>query len=358
MIRSWKVVAVIFAACAAAALVIAVHRGQANAASKLPVVAGAVDVLPIAEATLPRFAASTGLSLTIASSPDAVAALKAGLVDVALLGKEPDPSDLPQLDDHVVAYDAVCLVVDLRSYNGGEQIDSSMGVLLPMARTNGLKDLSLDDVAALASNAWMQGSDVWSWRADFANYRAVMNPATAAPEPDPANPKYARGVWVRTAIPVRMWWLLPGKFDTQGALFQQIGLNEANLANATNVSFAPHWYDSEEELVSGRWDLNPGEANHVSRNPFFFQAGFLSRRVTLRAIRYGFMVHAVSIDGVDPTGDTGPIYGGQYPLSRRIHVLTRRPAGKVAAEFVAYLASPAGQAQIAQEDFLPAVHHP
>ncbi len=110
-------------------------------------VAGASDVLPAATAVEEAYTRTTGLQMALLPSTDAVASLKAGKVDVALLGKEPAPADLAGLEDHVIAYDAVCFLVNTRTYRGGEQEQLGPGgLMVPVEKTSGLSGLDSDEV--------------------------------------------------------------------------------------------------------------------------------------------------------------------------------------------------------------------
>ncbi len=83
--------------------------------------------------------------------------------------------------------------------------------------------------------------------------------------------------------------MLPGKFDTEAVLLDKLGFPET-LLNNPNLSFATRFFDSEEELISDRYEVqvNAEMAAQVSSLPFEFFLRQVSRRVTLRALQHGF----------------------------------------------------------------------
>src|SRR5262249_26057184 len=154
------------------------------------------------------------------------------------------------------------------------------------------------------------------------------------------------GDWVWNDVVLGAELTLPGKFDTQAALLQDLGYPESAVTQP-GISLAPGLLDSEEEQISFRFIIDPDAATPQSTRSFTFYVAFASRRITLKALKYGFALRALPIDGRDPVGDPGSVYAGTYPYSRKIHVLTRHGAGPEAQAFVKFLLSPAGQGLVA-----------
>lgn len=326
--------------------------GPADSRPALRVV-GASDVRPLAEAFQRELSVTTGISITVLSSVTSVADLKAGRADVAFLGREPTREELEGLRDIVVAYDAIFIVVDTRSYVGGINMDSTRNPVEFKTRTSGLKSLRLDELRALYGNPLRGLDDQWRWRGGYWEFQAETSSATGAVIENPNLPGYPLGTWVDKPVALRYELTQPGKFDTQRALYDSLGLDERKLSRE-RVAFLPPYYDSEEELVSRSYQLDEEQQREgVANRPFPFSVSALSRRVVLKAIAHGFALRVVAVDGIDPSQDTSSIYSGTYPLSRRIHVLTREPPSPDATAFVWALLSDAGQNLIEKYGLLP-----
>jgi len=52
-------------------------------------------------------------------SDNSISDLKQGKTDIALLGREPTAAELNGLTDYVIAYDAICIIIDEHTYVGG-----------------------------------------------------------------------------------------------------------------------------------------------------------------------------------------------------------------------------------------------
>jgi hypothetical protein len=317
-------------------------------------VAGAIDVLPLAGGVQKEFSRTTGLSVTLITSTTSLADLQAGRADVVVLGREPTPDELRNtddhsVDDHVVAYDAVCLLEATRVYSGGLQANFAMKPPDWKAKLEGLQNLVHSEVQAWFGNQLMKTKYFWRWMGPFWRFKAQRD-ANGSILPDPYSPDVPQGSWVRSPAFLQGELQLPGRFDTQDVLLAKLGFSAADLANP-NIAFVPRFYETEEELISKHFDLQniPDEAMY----DFDFYVLPVSRRVTMRALQYHFKVRAIAIDGIDPITDAQSIYGGSYLLSRKIHVLTRKSAPAAAQSFVQFLLSPGGQQLIAQAYFLP-----
>ncbi|MGB8214461.1 MAG: hypothetical protein WCE68_12965 [Anaerolineales bacterium] len=327
-------------------------------------VAGACDVLSLTGAAcdpLPMLAfvekgiqQGTGLALTRLSSTDSLADLRAGRADVALLGREPSAADLQGLQDHVIAYDAVCIMLSSRVYSGAlQQGELTGGILQPMFKYNGLQDLSWEELRGFYSNL-LQKNMTWQLQGPQAALLTFQDYTddNGVSLTDPNNPNVFIGQWVWTQVQLSGEMLPPGKFDTQAVLLHDLGFQESDLARP-GISFVPALFDSEAELVSSRFSVDPLDGQKVSSLGLNFFLLIASRQVTELAIQHGFQVRAVSIAGIDPLGDPHFIYTGLYPLSRRIHLVTRASASPAAQALLRYLLSPAGQALIAKAGYLP-----
>ena len=314
-------------------------------------VGGRLDVLPLMEEVRPRFESSTGISLTVRPTDASIQDLRAGKLDVVVLGRDPSVAELTGLVDHVVALDAICVVVDVRSYVGGVQADLSFHPKLLRAKTEGLRGLTLDEVRYLFGNRIRGSGPVWQWEGMNFKFQNTGTGVDKVSE-DPKNPGYAVGKWVKAPVYLIPDLWRPNKVDTQSALFGVLGLPEGDTVSAGNNLFLPRFLESEEELVSFRYSKGPAPAP-IGSEQFGYQMAVLSRRVTIKAIEHGFRLRALAIDGIDPVQDPAVIYDGTYPMPRKIHLLTRTNASPDASALAALLLSPEGQQAVAASGFLP-----
>jgi hypothetical protein len=146
--------------------------------------------------------------------------------------------------------------------------------------------------------------------------------------------------------------LSPGLFDTEAALLQKLLIPESVLDNPA-ISFLPAPYNTEELMISQRFEIDDQQAQAESFLPFDFTLEIASRRVTLAALQHHFAIRALSIDGVDPLGDPLNIYDGTYPLARKIHYIFPDPYTLAAKQFADFLESPQGQTLLVKGNFLP-----
>jgi hypothetical protein len=322
---------------------------------------GALDVLPLVRSGQTAFEKASGDQLAIQPSAHAIADLKNGQADIAIVGNDLTPKDQEGLDDHVIAYDAVCILVSSRVYNGGlqeNQMDFGKGkVVNPVSKFAGLKELTLDELRmlytqALGKNAVGEEESLPGSYLQFQPYTEdLTNPQSAIKE-DPDNPGHVLGTWVWNAVPLAVTLYPAGKFDTQDLLFQKLGLPLADLNDPKLAVISPI-YDSEEVLISQQFQIDAGLDKEESDRPFVFVELPASRQVTLRAIQHQFRVKAVSVDGIDPIKDIQGIYTGKYPFSRTIHLLTKQGARAEDQALIDFFLSPAGQKAIEGASFLP-----
>lgn len=316
-------------------------------------VVGALDVLPLAEGMQAEFHQVSGLAIDPITSTTSLAQLKSGQADVALIGRELSPDELQGLDDHVVAYDAVCLLINSRTFTGGIQ----QTLIPPVQLFNkyvGLSGLTSDDVKGFVSNILHLPNGYWQLHglsAGYYDYEAYLDD-NGLPVADPSQQVQYVGIWVWNDVALDGEMSTLGELDTQTALLQKLGYPETDVTRP-GVSLVPTIFENEEELISFRFKIDRLAATPKSDRPFIFYVAFRSRRITVRALEYGFALRAIPINGIDPVSDANAVYTGAYPFSRKIHVLTRQPASVSAQAFVRFLLSPAGQLLIARSNYLP-----
>jgi hypothetical protein len=273
----------------------------------------------------------TGVAMTL--SDNATRDLKRGKADAALLGREPAPAELDGLRDYVIAYDAVCVILDETSYKGGISGSADR----PSKKTTGLRNMS-------SANLTLVFSSGWSMEEGFFRANRGLDPNSWLWKLDSA-------VWVPEPVPLQTAFVFPkGKFDTQTVLYSRLGLDEGRLL-AGRTSFTQSRYKAEEEVLSFEYNLSIyGQASGIQDFPF--KLAFASRRVMTVAPKH-VAVRALAIDGIDPMTDTQSIYDGAYPLSRKIHILVRENGPARAVELADSLVSAEGQEMLTGAGYLP-----
>ncbi|MGQ9682752.1 MAG: hypothetical protein ACUVX9_09470 [Anaerolineae bacterium] len=270
--------------------------------------------------------------------------LKGGRCQVVLLGREPTSEELQGLQDHVIAYDAICFLVDRVSHRGG-MWPRGVGKVIRFA---GLRDLSLADLQGMFSNRLRKpGEPLWVWHGPNEEYGCLTDPSTGEVVPDPEEPGECLLGWY--AAPLTLTCSIsypPGKFDTQRALFDRLGLDEAAMVRAAAKETFPE-YAAEEEMLVG---LYTGILDERYA-PLRLLLSYASRRVAARAPRY-LDVEVVTVGGIDPLQNTAAIYEGSYPLSRRIHLLTRQDPSPEAQAIAAFFLSQEGQDVVRRAGYL------
>lgn len=316
-------------------------------------IAGARDVLPLAEVALKPFQQTSSISVSLQTSSESVADLQAGRADVVILGREPRPDELADLQDQVIAYDAVVGLVSTRVYSGGIYGRNDVTPQVWTSRTDGLRELAHTEVKSLLASRLRLGS--WRWLGPYFVFRQDRDPNIPGdnPLPNPINPTEPSGAWLRQPAPLVGSFASPGAYDTQRVLLETFGFDEQRLAvQGTEIDFYQKHFETEEELLASQFAYGIDRNEVVSNEPFFFKLMFVSRRVAKRALAYGFLVRTIAIDGVNPS-DPAAIYDGTYRLSRKIHVLTKKNPSKDAQAFVSFLKTDAGQSAVARAHFLP-----
>jgi hypothetical protein len=310
---------------------------------------GAWDVTRLAEAASADFSIDADKDIRISGSSTSIEDLKQGLCNVALLGREPTSDELIGLEDHVIAYDAVCIIIDENSYIGGLWAAGGR----PSQKTVGIKELTYDDLVAIG-NFWFTRADLrWQWQGEYYVYGQLLNASTGKGEKDPLTGLAIEG-WTRT--PKALYFifnLIPGKYDTQRSLYDSLNISEQEVADRLqhfSQSCTLPELEYEEEIVA--YTYRNETPNVAGQSAFIFKLGFSSLRVTQLALAHA-PIRVISIDGIDPVEQPQTVYNGTYPLSRKIHLLTASNASQYVNEFLDYLLSPDGQELIERAGYLP-----
>ena len=267
-------------------------------------------------------------------SSNSINDLKQGKTDAVLLGREPTPEELQGLQDYVIAYDAVCIIIDDNSFTGG----IAYGAGHPLRKETGLQNLTLDNLKDIFSG------DGWQWNDGYYSYNPNLDPGSwlwNVPEI----------AWIPEPKPIVSAFVFPvGKYDTQSALYQSLGLNEKSLI-CPLTSFTSAKYNKEEEVLAYNYNGSVYSTDNGIQD-FAFKLAFASRRVMTIAPQH-VPVKVISIDGINPLTNPQSIYDGTYPLSRKIHVLIRDDGADSATQLVKYLQSSLGQKLLADAGYLP-----
>jgi len=275
-------------------------------------------------------AAVSQVSMTV--SADSIEDLKQGKTDIAFLGREPTDDELQGLKDYVIAYDAICIILDDTSFVGGIIYQGG----LPQYKNTGLQELTMDDLEAIVSgNGWL-----WD-----GGYYSVNNTVTSQSE------DVSEVDWALKPKQINLFCYFPvGKFDTQSVLYQSMGLDENSLLEP-RTSFTSPRYDKEEEVLSYEYNSSYYSFENGLQG-FSFKLGFASRRVMTIA-QYHIPVNVLAIDGIDPLASPQSVYDGTYKLSREIHLLIRDDSSSEVIQIAQYLESEAGQQALAEAGYLP-----
>lgn len=309
----------------------------------------AYDILsPVERDVLPDYISrSINFSETkIEYSSDPIQSLKDGDCDMVLLGNDPQTSELDGLDYTVIAYDAVCILVDYNSWLGGEYWTHTAyinAVLPPSAsaipawgwnpecKMSGLSNLTMDDLKGIFNNDSKGNTEKWTY--PFYNWGSLVDLNTGEQsifEQWISEPKQ-----ITPALQLK-----PGIFDTQTVLYNVLGLPQPQVTTL---------FKSEESALE---TLYANAAVSIGKEPFDPIISFASRMVTQTALQH-IGVAVVTINGINPVTDTEAIYNGTYPLSRKIYLVTRKNVSPAAQAFENYLLSPDGQNALASAGLLP-----
>jgi ABC-type phosphate transport system substrate-binding protein len=264
---------------------------------------------------------TAGPAVQINLSEDSINQLKRGKTDAVLLGREPTADELKGLQDYVIAYDAVCMIIDQNSYVGGNYLGNGYITI----KNSGLRNLTTDDLTGIFSTA---AGTAWPWNGEY----YVKNPLI-----DP-------GSWLFTRA---------GKFDTQSVIYNALGLDERAIT-ASNGNYLDPTLHLEEEVISFEYKDQTYPSNQSASPNFIFKLGFASRRVMTIAPQHD-AVSVVSVDGINPLENPQSVYDGSYKFSRKIHLLIRNDSPASAMNLVNFLQSQAGQKLIANAGYLPII---
>jgi hypothetical protein len=308
--------------------------GSSSTAEDQASIRAAWDMVPLAQALVDS--GNTGTVSTVVEAmpaTDATADLQRGQCNSVILGREPSSQELQGLNDEVIGYDAVTILIDASSANGGEWWVGNM----PNHRTTGLKALATAELKGLFSFWITPPGQRWKWTGDYDAWVAHY---------DDAGQMVGQG-WVHQdeSVPPPFTFAL-GKYDTQTALYQALGIDESAVTDtAAQRGLTAVNVDSEEQVLASEYP--PGQAT----GDFIFKIGFSSLRTAKLAIQR-LPVSVIAIDGVDPVVAPQSVYDGTYPLTRRIHLLTGAncPESEGLAQF---LLSPDGQKVIQDAGYLP-----
>jgi hypothetical protein len=317
-------------------------------------VGGASDVLYLATNVKEAFNHSSGLLMDVISSENAIRDLKENKIDVALVGKELEKSELESLEISPVAYDAVCILIATHTYVGGNrQTIVGKNTIRPMNKFVGLKNLTLDDLRQHYRNILNLNPKDNPWRLKgiaYFSFDPIVVDRTVMEQIDPLT-NTVDGLWTILLLNLGGEMTPPGLFDTQSVLLKKLDLSDVVFDKFIPVTGMN--IESEELWISSRYVLGKNQDAPDSSWEFNLYLMPASRNVTIRAIEHGFGVKPLSIDDVDPLSSPDVIYNGTYPLSRKIYLVVKKPAAKDPEELVKFLLSAEGQKLVEKARFLP-----
>ena len=309
---------------------------SSSTATKGDSILAAWDMMPLAQAAQSNFSGASGMAVATGSAAEGIAGLQSGRCDALILGRDPTPQEMQGLKDEVIGHDAVTILIDQNSWKGGEWWVGNM----PSHRTSGLRNLTTADLKGLFSFPILQPGQRWKWTpTPPASYDAWVAYY------DNTGAMVGQG-WVPQDESVPPPFVFPqGKYDTQSALYQALGLDETAITSAAETKgFTAVGSDTEEQVLGSQYQI-------AATGDFVFKIGFSSLRTAKLAVK-NLSVNVVSIDGVDPVATPQSVYDGTYPLSRKIHLLTGENCSETdgLAEF---LLSPEGQKVVQDAGYLP-----
>ncbi len=278
-----------------------------------------------------------------------------GICPAAFSGKDLSSVDLTGLEDHVVAYDAVCILIDANSYYGGEHSSQNeTGSVASGVKTEGMKEISQQDLISYLTFWTYPPGKRWEWDGQYYRYRQLFDPDTLEPLWEDYKAGIRRTGWVSERPPMYPSYnLVPGNFDMQTILYGKLGLNETELVDLSSAGgrqyTCPGCLTEQDVLVTYCPDRPPYRRGSTN---FVFQLFYASRSISGQA-KQNLPIEVMAVDGIDPLNNPGAIYDGSYLLSREIHLLTRQEASSEAEDLVDYLLSESGQKLLTDNGFLP-----
>ena len=297
------------------------------------------DMIPLAQAAQAGFPGAASTAVEASPAADGIADLQAGQCDPVILGRDPSPQEAQGLRDEVIGYDAVTIVIDQNSWKGGEWWVGDM----PSRRTSGLRALTTADIKGLFSFWTAQAGERWKWPGAATDPNNRWLEAWKA-HYDETGQSVGQG-WISDDVAPIPFVFPQGKYDTQTALYQILGLDEKAITDvAAARGLTAMNADTEEQVLGSQYSTQ-------ASGDFTFKVGFASWRTAKLALQR-LSVSIVSIDGIDPIANPQSVYDGTYPLSRRIHLLTGENC--VDTDGLAqFLLSPEGQQVVQDAGYLP-----
>ncbi len=328
---------------------------------------GAWDVLPpsLANQVESGFEEESGLEVELTRSNTALTALRQGQCDAVLLGYDMTEDEQQGLSIDVVAYDAVCMIIDEYSYEGGEWMGkpvSQVGHPTSGTRTGGLRQLTMEDVRGMLGWWLEERGQRWEWCDDLDVWQRQMNEETGLPRIDPitGGHVYDWSPACKTGNDLSRFQFIPGKYDTQTHLYRLAEVDEQAVMEKYGVHTQPNLETTEMEMLKDEyWNDYPYTSLEKRASPdmatnFSFKMGFVSRRAASAALASGDVpIRVVAVEGMDPLENEDAVYDGSYPLSRTIQLVTRGDAAD--SGLADYLLSSAGQQILEDAGFLPTV---
>ncbi len=101
-----------------------------------------------------------------------------------------------------MGYDAVCLLISARTYNGGlqQKDDTASGsLIIPEAKFAGIQNLTLEQLKNIEANLLQVNHDASYWFLNspaYYTYQGYYDPVTNAPVVDADQPNLLQGIWV------------------------------------------------------------------------------------------------------------------------------------------------------------------
>jgi hypothetical protein len=331
------------------ALALSVGCGTSQASSEAINMHVTWDLMHLAQAIKETYPQDSGVPFQAAVSQSKMEDLKKDICNAALLGREPTPEESSQFSITAVARDAVCIVIDHNSYEGGEWAVGSM----PVSKTEGLRNLSQEDVRGIFSYFLnLETGDYWKWQGEYYVWGPVYDPETGEPLGDPNSPltHFELRDWNREARVMSCAFQFPvGKYDTQTVLYQSLGLNEGEIAEKWHT-YTSGTLNTEEEVVSFEY---PNEMPFVAGSQDFrFKIGFVTRRVYELARENGLPIRAISIDGINPAWDTEAVRNGDYPFVKNIYLVLPKAPSPTGEALAGFLLSEEGQQLLTESGYL------
>lgn len=265
---------------------------------------------------------------------------------MVILGREPLPGELDGLEDTVVAYDAVCILIDYNSWAGGEYwtntpyidtIQPAAEILPvwgwnPVSKMAGINNLTINDLKGIFNYNVKVATEKWTYN-QFYSWDSLVDFNTGQ--------KSFFKQWILTPKQITpSLQLKPGIFDTQTVLYNDLGLTQQNVTGTSK---------SEEASLDTLYKSSAGIIGQETFSPLI---SFASRMVTQVALTH-VGVAVVTINGINPVTDIDAVYNGTYPLTRKIHLITRKYVSPSIQAFKDYLLSADGQNVLANAGLLP-----